>query len=71
VTEVYLGRPWRNFAQTVFLNCWMGDHILPVGWENWGKPEAEQTVFYGEYGNEGPGYQPEKRTEWSHILTPE
>ncbi|MDR8393334.1 pectinesterase family protein [Aliifodinibius sp. S!AR15-10] len=71
VTEVYLGRPWRNFARTVFLNCYMGDHIRPVGWNNWGKPEAEQTVFYGEYGNKGPGYQPGKRAEWTHILTPE
>lgn len=69
VDEVYLGRPWRNYARTVFINCWMGDHILPTGWDNWGKPEAEESVFYAEYGNRGPGYKPEKRVDWAHILS--
>lgn len=71
VTEVYLGRPWRNFARTVFIHCQMGDHIRPVGWYNWGKEEAEKTAFYAEYGNTGPGYTPDKRVDWAHILTAE
>ncbi|WP_234568052.1 pectinesterase family protein [Rhodohalobacter sp. 614A] len=69
VTKVYLGRPWRNFARTVFLNSKMGDHIIPKGWHNWGKPEAETTVYYGEYGNSGSGFKAESRVDWSHILT--
>ena len=68
VDEVYLGRPWRNFAKTVFLNTEMGDHILPAGWHNWNKPEAESTVFYAEYENSGPGFKPSQRAEWSHQL---
>ena len=68
VDEVYLGRPWRKYAQTVFINCDLGEHILPVGWHNWSKPEAENTSFYGEYKNYGKGYQPEKRVGWSHQL---
>ena len=63
VDEVYLGRPWRNYPQTVFIDCWMGDHIQAAGWDNWGKPEAEQSVFYAEYGNSGPGYKPEQRVD--------
>ncbi|MCF1190983.1 pectate lyase [Mangrovimonas sp. AS39] len=69
VTEVYLGRPWRIYAQTVFINCELGSHILPEGWHNWSKPEAEQTAFYGEYSNSGKGFAPRKRVEWSHQLT--
>ncbi|WP_047550593.1 pectate lyase [Psychroserpens sp. Hel_I_66] len=68
VNEVYLGRPWRIYAQTVFINCDLGGHILPEGWHNWSKPEAEKTTFYGEYKNFGKSFKPEKRVSWSHQL---
>ncbi len=68
VTKVYLGRPWRIYARTVFINCKMGAHILPEGWHNWSKEEAETTTFYAEYENSGIGYQPEQRVSWSHQL---
>jgi len=69
VTQVYLGRPWRKFARTVFLKCWMGNHIRPEGWDNWSNPENEKTAYYAEYHNNGPGYKPEKRVAWAHQLT--
>lgn len=68
VNEVYLGRPWRIYAKTVYINCEMGKHIKPEGWHNWSKPEAEKTAFYAEYKCNGPGFQPEKRVSWSHQL---
>ncbi|KQC34514.1 pectate lyase [Nonlabens sp. YIK11] len=68
VDEVYLGRPWRIDAQTVFMDSDMGDHILPVGWDNWSKPDAEKTAFYAEYKNRGKGYAPERRVSWSKQL---
>ena len=68
VSEVYLGRPWRIYAKTVFINCELGKHILPIGWHNWKKTEAEKTTFYAEYKNKGEGFQPEKRVQWSHQL---
>lgn len=67
----YLGRPWRNFAQTVILNSYLGEHLLPEGWHDWGKTEAHNTVMFAEFQNYGPGYQPEKRPHWIHILSPE
>jgi pectinesterase len=67
-TAVYLGRPWRIYAKTVFINCDMGQHIRPEGWENWSKPEAEKTAFYAEYDCKGEGFQPTKRVSWSHQL---
>ncbi len=66
--KVYLGRPWRSFAKTVFINCELGDHILPEGWHNWNKPYAEKTAFYAEYGSRGPGASDGARVKWSHIL---
>ena len=69
VRNVYLGRPWRLYARTAFLNCWMGEHIRPEGWNNWNKPEAEKDAFYAEFGSDGPGGAAEKRVKWAHALT--
>lgn len=69
VTQVYLGRPWRIYAKTVFMNCEMGNHIIPEAWGNWSKPEAEKTTLFAEYTGKGAGFQPQKRVRWSFQLT--
>lgn len=66
---VYLGRPWRNDAKTVFVKCEMGEHVNPLGWHNWGKPEAEKTTFYAEYQCSGKGADRSSRVGWSHTIT--
>lgn len=53
--STYLGRPWREYAKTVFLNCRMDGHIFPEGWHDWGKPEAHSTIYYAEYHSHGEG----------------
>ncbi|KDN56713.1 pectin methylesterase [Flavobacterium seoulense] len=65
----YLGRPWRNYAKTVFIQCEMAAHIKPEGWHNWGKSEAETTTFYAEYLSTGTGANNASRAKWSHLLT--
>lgn len=67
----YLGRPWRDHAKTVWISCWLGEHIIDAGWHNWNRPEAEQTTEYCEYQSIGPGRADEKRCNWSKILTDE
>ncbi|NMM49706.1 pectin methylesterase [Flammeovirgaceae bacterium KN852] len=67
--SVFLGRPWREYAHTVFINCVLGKHINSEGWHNWSKPEAEKTAFYAEYNSTGPGANSNKRVKWSHQLT--
>lgn len=69
--KVYLGRPWRIHAKTVFINSEMGKHIRPEGWHNWNKPEAEATAFYAEFGSTGEGAHPNERVSWSKQLTEE
>ncbi len=69
--SAYLGRPWRDYAQTVFINTELGAHIKPEGWHNWSKPNAEKTAFYAEYGSKGPGANASQRVSWSHQLTEE
>lgn len=67
--SVYLGRPWRPYARTVFIECELSALARPEGWHNWGKPEREGTAFYAEYNNSGPGSRPELRVGWSHQLS--
>ena len=48
--SVYLGRPWRDYARTVFINCDLGSHISPLGFHDWNKPAAREHCFYATYG---------------------
>lgn len=71
VDKVYLGRPWRPYAATVFVGCEMGAHICPAGWDNWRNADNERTARYGEYGNRGPGADTSRRVGWVKMLTKE
>lgn len=66
--EVYLSRPWRPYAQAVFIQCELGKHILPAGWNNWGKKSNESTVFYAEYQNKGEGADTSARVPYAKQL---
>ncbi|MFM6975539.1 MAG: pectinesterase family protein [Sphingobacteriaceae bacterium] len=67
--KVYLGRPWRPYARTVFIRTDMGAHIVPEGWHDWNKNENHLTAFYAEYGSKGPGSSKNERVAWSKQLT--
>lgn len=67
--SVYLGRPWRPFGKSVFLNCTLGKCIKPEGWHNWRKKTNEKSAYFAEYQNTGPGAQPWERVSWSHQLS--
>lgn len=69
VSKVYLGRPWRPYAHTLFMNCQLGKHILPVGWHNWSNTQNETTARYCEYDNHGEGAATKERAAWTHQLT--
>ena len=68
VDKVYLSRPWRPYAQAVFIRCNLGKHILPEGWDNWRNKENEKTVFYAEYESKGEGANAKKRVVYSKQL---
>lgn len=69
--SVYLGRPWRDYAKTAFINCWMDEHIKVEGWDNWDKLDAEKTTSYVEYNSYGPGGNMMNRVQWAKILNKE
>jgi pectinesterase len=69
VTKLFLGRPWRAYARTVFVRCELPKQIAPEGWNNWGNPQNESTTFYAEYRNNGEGAALSKRAGWIKQLT--
>ncbi|WP_158639564.1 pectinesterase family protein [Arachidicoccus ginsenosidivorans] len=73
VKQVFLGRPWRAFARTVYLNTTMGDFIRPVGWDNWRSKANEATAYYAEYNSHINGGSSKavtgQRASWSHQLS--
>lgn len=71
VNKVYLGRPWRPYAATVFIDCELGGHIRPEGWHNWSNPGNEKTARYAEFGNTGDGAGTSGRVSWARQLTKE
>ena len=68
VDKVYLGRPWRDYGYTLFMNCQLPRQIRPEGWHQW-RPEAVKTARYMEYNNTGEGASTDKRVAWSRQLT--
>lgn len=73
VKKVFLGRPWRPYAKTVFAQCTLENHIVAEGWNPWKGdnmfPNKEKTAFYAEYKNIGAGATPTSRVNWSKQLT--
>jgi len=66
--KTYLGRPWRPYAATIFLNTDMSDVIRPEGWNNWNQPDREKTSRYAEFGSTGAGAKPNERVKWAAQL---
>ncbi|CAK9234546.1 unnamed protein product [Sphagnum troendelagicum] len=66
----YLGRPWKPYARTVFIESTLGSLIEPAGWLLWnGDQQSGDKVTYGEYSNTGPGSNTARRVRWSMQLT--
>ncbi|XP_020227802.1 probable pectinesterase/pectinesterase inhibitor 12 [Cajanus cajan] len=66
----YLGRPWRVYSRTVFLESYIDVFIDPKGWTEWSVDEGLDTLYYGEYANYGPGSGTDNRVTWEgyHLM---
>ncbi|KAM4115888.1 hypothetical protein ACJW30_02G007800 [Castanea mollissima] len=70
-TETYLGRPWKEYSTTVYIQSFMDSLINPLGWHTWNETDfAIDTVYYGEYGNMGSGSDTSSRVTWPgyHVM---
>ncbi|OIV90977.1 hypothetical protein TanjilG_16937 [Lupinus angustifolius] len=68
--QTYLGRPWKEYSRTVFMQSFMDSLINPAGWHEWSGDFALSTLYYAEYNNTGPGSNTTNRVTWSgyHII---
>ncbi|KAK9291536.1 hypothetical protein L1049_020457 [Liquidambar formosana] len=71
VHRSFLGRPWKEYSRTVFIDCNMGALIKPEGWMPWDGEFALETLFYGEFQNSGPGSNLSQRVTWSTRIPAE
>ena len=66
--SVYLGRPWREWAQTVLIDCWLGQHIKREGWWDWNKPAAHERACYAGSILHGPSGDTADWVPWARGL---
>ena len=66
--SVYLGRPWRERAQTVLIDCWLGQHIKREGWWDWNKPAAHERACYAGAILHGPAGDTAGWVPWAREL---
>ncbi|XP_010417436.1 PREDICTED: probable pectinesterase/pectinesterase inhibitor 12 [Camelina sativa] len=66
----YLGRPWREYSRTVLMESYIDEFIDGSGWSKWNGGDEVDTLYYGEYNNNGPGSETGKRVNWPgyHIM---
>lgn len=68
VDKLYLGRPWRAWAKSVFIRSELPKQIAAEAWDNWGNAENEKTAYFAEYECSGEGFKPKERAVWTHQL---
>ncbi|XP_057431592.1 probable pectinesterase/pectinesterase inhibitor 20 [Lotus japonicus] len=68
--KTYLGRPWKEYSRTVYLQSFMDNLIDPTGWHEWSGDFALSTLYYAEYNNTGPGSNTVNRVNWLgyHVI---
>lgn len=69
-TQTYLGRPWKQYSRTIYMQSFMDTFINPEGWREWSGDFALNTSYYAEFSNTGPGSNTSSRVTWTgfHII---
>ncbi|RZB65200.1 pectinesterase/pectinesterase inhibitor PPE8B-like [Glycine soja] len=69
-THTYLGRPWKPYSRTIFMQSYISDVLRPEGWLEWNGDFALDTLYYAEYMNYGPGAGVANRVKWQgyHVM---
>ncbi|KAG6483985.1 pectinesterase-like [Zingiber officinale] len=62
--STFLGRPWKEYSRTVFMQSYLDSLIDPAGWMPWNGSFALDSLYYGEYMNRGPGANTTNRVAW-------
>lgn len=63
----YLGRPWKEFSRTIIMQSFIDKNIDPEGWAPWTGTFGQDTCYYAEFNNKGPGANTARRVKWKGI----
>ncbi|KAJ7972991.1 Pectinesterase [Quillaja saponaria] len=68
--QTYLGRPWKEYSRTVYMQSFLDSLINPAGWHEWSGDFALATLYYAEFANTGPGSNTTNRVKWPgyHVI---
>ncbi|CAN0896712.1 Probable pectinesterase/pectinesterase inhibitor 54 [Linum grandiflorum] len=63
--ESYLGRPWKKYSRAVVMESAIDGVVSSKGWAEWpGQGSYSKTLYFGEFGNSGPGSRTSGRVQW-------
>lgn len=71
VHKNFLGRPWKEYSRTVFIECNLEALFAADGWLPWSGDFALETLYYGEFKNSGLGANLTGRVSWSRQIPAE
>ncbi|KAK4789269.1 hypothetical protein SAY86_020588 [Trapa natans] len=68
--RTYLGRPWKEYSRTVYMQSYIDGSVNPAGWMDWNGTFALTTLYYAEYNNTGEGSDTASRVTWAgyHVI---
>ena len=64
--EVFLARPWRDYGTAAFIDCELGKHISPLGFNKWNNTNRDKTARFYEYTK---NIDLSHRVTWAKQLT--
>lgn len=69
-TKTYLGRPWKLYSRTVYMQSMIDSLVDPLGWIPWPGRDGFDTLYYAEFDNDGPGSDTNYRVTWPgyHVI---
>ncbi|WJX13290.1 pectinesterase [Trifolium repens] len=62
--KTYLGRPWKEYSRTIYMQCFIDGLIDSKGWIEWLGDFALNTLYYAEFANWGQGSNTSNRVTW-------
>ncbi|KAF7364706.1 Pectinesterase [Mycena venus] len=69
--NVFLGRPWGDFARVVFKNTFITAPMNKTIWSIWNPgDERIDFILFAEYNSFGPGVENAHRANFSTVLSP-
>ncbi|XP_062089037.1 probable pectinesterase/pectinesterase inhibitor 7 [Humulus lupulus] len=68
--KTYLGRPWKEYSRTVYMQSYIDSVVDAAGWREWNGNFGLSTLYYAEHDNRGPGSETAKRVTWPgyHVI---